>query len=169
MDDAVLLDALSSLVGDSLDAGESAVAIVARSRRSGLEKRLTAQRIDVSQAIKSKRLAIFDADQALSQFMDAARPSRERFLSQFGDLVGTARAAAVAKNSRVVVFGEMVGVLWARKQHQAAIQLEGLWNELALTCSFYLCCAYPASEFPDLMGESFDAICAQHSEVVSRF
>src|SRR5262245_12782229 len=128
-DDAVLLDALSSLVGDSLDAGESAVAIVARSRRSGLEKRLTAQRIDVSEAIKSKRLAIFDADQALSQFMDAARPSRERFLSQFGDIVRTARAAAVAKNSPVVVFGEMVGVLWARKQHQAAIQLEGLWNE----------------------------------------
>jgi DNA-binding NarL/FixJ family response regulator len=169
-DDGVLLDGLSSLIGESLGAGESTVAVLTRSHRSGLEKRLIAQRIDMSEAINNGRLAIYDADQALSQFMDPAGPNRSRFLSQFRDMVRTAQAAAVAKNRRVVVFGEMVAVLWERKQHEAAIRLEGLWNELALSCSFYLCCAYPASGFRgDLTGESFGEICAQHSDVVSRF
>jgi hypothetical protein len=169
-EDGVLLDGLSSLIGESLGAGESTVAVMTRSHRSGLEKRLIAQRIDMSEAINTGRLAIYDADQALSQFMDPAGPNRSRFLSQFRDMVRTAQAAAVAKNRRVVVFGEMVAVLWERKQHEAAIRLEGLWNELALSCSFYLCCAYPASGFrEDLTGESFGEICAQHSDVVSRF
>ena len=169
-DDGVLLDGLSSLIGESLGAGESAVAVMTRSHRSGLEKRLIAQRIDMSEAINNGRLAIYDADQALSRFMDPAGPNRDRFLSQFRAVVRTAQAAAVAKNRRVVVFGEMVAVLCARKQHEAAIRLEGLWNELALSCSFYLCCAYPASGFREAFsGESFGAICAQHSDVVSRF
>jgi KaiC/GvpD/RAD55 family RecA-like ATPase len=158
------------MIGESLGAGESAVAVMTRSHQSGLEKRLIAQRFDMSEAISNGRLAIYDADQALSQFMDPAGPNRDRFLSQFRDLVRTAQAAAVAKNRRVVVFGEMVAVLWARKQHEAAIRLEGLWNELALSSSFYLCCAYPASEFrEDSTGESIGEICAQHSDVVSRF
>lgn len=169
-DDAILLDGLSSLIGDSLAAGESAVAVMTTLHRIGLEQRLVAQRIDINEAIKNGRLAIYDADQALSLFMDAFGPSRERFHLQFGSIVRMAQAAAVAKTGPVVVFGEMVAVLWARKQYDAAIQLEALWNELALTCSFYLCCAYPISGFEEtLPGESFAAICAQHSDVVSRF
>ena len=169
-DDGALLDGLSSLIGESFGAGESVVAVMTRSHRSGLEKRLIAQGFDVSEATNNGRLAIYDADQALSQFMDNVGPNRERFLLQFGEIVRIARAAAVAKNRRVVIFGEMVGVLWAREQYEAAIRLEGLWNELALTCPFYLCCAYPANGFPESStSESFPAICAQHSDVVSKF
>ena len=55
----------------------------------------------------------------------------------------------VANGNVVVVLGEMVAVLWAQQKYDAAIRLEELWNELALTCSFYLCCAYPANAFRD--------------------
>src|SRR5215467_3576874 len=169
-DDTVLLEGLSSLIGNSLRAGESTVAVMTSSHRSELENRLIAQRFDVSETINNGRLAIYDADQALSQFMDVAGPSRERFLVQFGDNLRKARAAAVAKNRRVVVFGEMVAALWAREQYEAAIRLEGLWNELALSCPFYLCCAYPANGFQEnSMRDSFAAVCAQHSDVVSKF
>ena len=169
-DDGVLLDRLSSLIGDSLRAGESAVAVMTSSHRSGLEKRLIAQGFEVNEAINIGRLAIYDADRALSLFMDAAGPSRDRFLLQFGEIVRKARATITAKNRRVVIFGEMVAVLWAREEYEAAIRLEGLWNELALTCPFYLCCAYPANGFPDTSSrDSFAAVCAQHSDVVARF
>ena len=53
----------------------------------------------------------------------------------------------VANGNAVVVLGEMVAVLWAQKKYEAAIRLEDLWNELALTSSFCLCCAYPANAF----------------------
>ena len=168
-DDADLLDGLCALFRDRLTAGESVVAVMTGAHRSGAEKRLTAQGIDMSGATKNGRLAIFDADQALSEFMDRNGPNRERFLTLFGTRIRGAGAAAV-KNRQVVVFGEMVAVLWAQKKYDAAIRLEELWNELALTYSFYLCCAYPASEFQGTSkGERYAAICAQHSDVVSGF
>jgi hypothetical protein len=89
---------------------------------------------------------------------------------QFGNILRRAEAAALVKSGPVVVFGEMVAVLWAQKKYDAAIRLEELWNELSLACSFYLCCAYPASGFGGtLKGEPCATICAQHSEVVSAF
>ena len=65
---------------------------------------------------------------------------------------------------------EMVAVLWEQKKYDAAVRLEQLWNELARTHSFYLCCAYPASEFQgELKTERYAAICAEHADVVSAF
>jgi hypothetical protein len=136
----------------------------------GLEERLIAQGIDVCEATKNARLVILDADEALSEFMDAAGPNRERFLLRFGTTVRRAASAAVVNDRRVVVFGEMVAVLWAQKKYDAAIRLEELWNELALTHYFYLCCAYPTSGFQGtLKGEPYARVCAEHSRVVSTF
>jgi DNA-binding NarL/FixJ family response regulator len=168
-DDSVLLDGLATFLGGSVSRGESVAAVTTSSHRRGLEGRLIAQGLDVSEATRDGRLVILDAHQALSQFMDAAGPSRERFLFQFGDSLRRLETAAAAKNKRLVVFGEMVAVLWAQKKHDAAIRLEELWNELAQTCSFYLCCAYPASSFREKNGGPYATICSQHSEVVSAF
>ena len=102
--------------------------------------------------------------------MEPAGPNRERFLLQFGNILRALQAATVAKRSEVVVFGEMVAVLWAQKKYEAAIRLEELWNELALTCSFYNYCAYPANVFRDALTlVPYAEICAQHSHVVSAF
>ena len=58
---------------------------------------------------------MLDADQALSKLMEPAGPSRERFLLQFGNILRTLQAATMAKRGEVVVFGEMVAVLWAEE------------------------------------------------------
>lgn len=124
----------------------------------------------MSEEAQNGRLSMLDADQALNEFMEPAGPSRERFLSQFGSILRTLKDTSAAKGSGVVVFGEMVAVLWAQKKYDAAIRLEELWNELALTSSFYLCCAYPASAFRDgLTLVPCAEICAQHSHLVSAF
>ena len=169
-EDTVLLDGLAALYCGSLAEGRSVAAIVTSSHQSGLEKRLRAQGVDVNEATQNGRLCILGADHALSEFMEPAGPSRERFLVQFGNMLRTLQAAPVAKRNGVVVFDEMVAVLLAQKKCDAVIRLEELWNELALTCSFYLCCAYPANAFGDgLTLVHYAEICAQHSEVVSRF
>jgi hypothetical protein len=82
-DDAVLLDGLAVLFGGSLAKGRSVASIMMSSHRSGLERRLLAQGVDVREAIQNGRLCILDADQALSEFMEPAGPNRERFLLQF--------------------------------------------------------------------------------------
>jgi DNA-binding NarL/FixJ family response regulator len=167
-DDIVLLDGIATLFGGSLADGQSVAAIMTASHRSGLERRLLAQGVDVSEATQSGRLSILDADQVLREFMEPTGPSRERFLLKFGNMLRALQTAAVAKRSGVVVFGEMVAVLWAQQSYDAAIRIEELWNELALTCSFHLYCAYPANAFRDgVTLVPYAEICAQHSEVVS--
>jgi len=86
-DDSELLDSLTSLFRDSLNAGESAIAIMTMSHRIGLEDRLIAQGIDVGEVIKEERLSMFDADKELSEIMNGTGPNRERFLLQFGKRV----------------------------------------------------------------------------------
>jgi len=170
VDDAVLLDELAALFKSSLGEGRSVASVMTSSHRVGLERRLITQGINLSEATRNGRLCMLDADQALSDFMDPGGPSRERFLPQFGNIMRTLKTSNVARGSRVLVFGEMVAVLWAQKKYEAAIRLEQWWNELALTSSFYLCCAYPVRTFREgLTVGHYAEICAQHSHVVSGF
>jgi len=118
-DDNGLLDELSAMFRASLGEGESVAVVVTTSHRESLERPLTSQGIDVTQ---NGRLCILDADQELNRFIGPIGPSRERFLSQFGDFIRRAQAAAVVKGRRLVVFGEMVSVLWAQKKYDAAIR-----------------------------------------------
>jgi len=169
-DDTVLLDELAALFRRSLGEGQSVAAIMTGSHRWGLERRLLAQGINLSEATKDGRLCMLEADLALSEFMEATGPSRQRFLLQFGNILRRLQAAAVAKRGGVVVFGEMVAVLWAQQKYEAALRLEKLWNDLSTTSSFHLHCAYPANVFQEgLSVVPYAEICAQHSHVVSAF
>jgi len=169
-DDSVLLAGFLSLLRSSLSAEESILAILTSPHRIWLEKQLICQRIDVREAIRTEQLVILDADRTLSELVDAMRLDRERFLIRLEDMLRRLEAAAIVKNKRLVVFGEVVTMLWAQGKHDAAIQVEKLWNELAQRYSFYLCCAYPASAFPEQSKSGgYAAICDQHSEVVSAF
>jgi hypothetical protein len=99
--------------------------------------------------------------------MDPSGPNRQKFLREFGSVIRKAQAAADVKHKRVVVFGEMVAVLWKQKKYDSAIQLEQLWNELARTHFFHLRCAYPAKAFQgEMKGEPYHTICSEHSIVV---
>jgi two-component system CheB/CheR fusion protein len=60
----------------------------------------------------------------------------------------------------------MVLMLSAQGQHDAAIRVEQLWNDLSNTHAFSLLCGYPMSVFRgDEHGAEFRRICDQHSRV----
>ena len=79
---------------------------------------------------------------------------------------GTISKLAVrGEHRRIVVFGELVAVLWAAGKAESAILLEEMWNELARELDFCLCCAYPMNGFGNRHAAPFMKICAQHSHV----
>jgi DcmR-like sensory protein len=164
--DAVLLNGLGASLGAALKVGESVVAVMTKAHLRALLKRFSAQALDTAELIKNGRLTVLDASDALTIFMDARGPDRQRFLSAFGAVIRKATAAAETKGKRVVVFGEMVAVLWERKKFDSAIRLEQLWNELARTQFFALRCAYPAKGFRGMKGEPYATICGEHSVVI---
>jgi hypothetical protein len=164
--DRFLLDSLGASLGTALKAGESVVLVMTKSHQKGLLRRLSVQGIDLDQAVKCGRFVLADASEALGRFMEPSGPNRQKFLREFAGIIRKAEAAADVKHRRVVVFGEMVAVLWKQKKCDAAIRLEQLWNELARTHFFYLRCAYPAKWFQgEMKGEPYHTICGEHSVV----
>jgi PAS domain S-box-containing protein len=165
--DAPFLDELARFIGSALGAGDAAVVVAAKDHLQGLEARLKVYGLDFTNGAMQDRFVQLDAIETLGLFMVDGRPDAGRFALVFGEYIERASAACRVKNSRVVVFGEMVALLWADKKAEAAIQLEQLWNELRKTHSFTLRCAYPLTGFPGAdHGDSFLAICAEHSDAI---
>lgn len=95
------------------------------------------------------------------------RIDRERFFRTVGPVVAQAKDAAVAQESSVAAFGEMIGLLWAEGKPEAAVGLERLWNELATIHGFDLRCAYPMPGFcREELAESLLKVCAEHSGIL---
>jgi PAS domain S-box-containing protein len=165
-DDGVLLDELDNYIGTALAAGSSAIVIATRGHIDNLDDRLRARGIDLAQAQADGRYIALDATEVLSCFVMDGRVDPARFSATIGRVIGRAAGAARDASRRVVAFGELVALLWAEGQAEAAIQVEKLWNELVKTHSFSLHCAYPMQGFSRLeVADSLSQICAEHSDV----
>jgi PAS domain S-box-containing protein len=90
-------------------------------------------------------------------------PDRRRFL----EVVGSAVRTLTSDGRRLRVFGEMVALLWADGHAEAALRLEGYWNELLRSTAFSLFCAYPLSAFPlSSDGPGFSQVCDRHGVII---
>jgi PAS domain S-box-containing protein len=166
-DDGVLLHELKSYIGTALAAGSSAIIIATAAHIDNLANQLSGQGIDLAKAKAESRYIALDATEVLSKFMVGGKPDPARFAETIGQIITRATGAARDENRGVVAFGEMVALLWAEGQSEAAIQLEKLWNELAKTYSFALHCAYPTQGFyRQELADSLLKICAEHTGYV---
>jgi signal transduction histidine kinase len=165
-EDTSLLDELSRFIGAELVAGDAAVVIATKAHRDGLAQRLQSRGFDVARAVEQSRYIAVDAAEALTEFMRNGWPDADLFTEVIGSFLGQA-AAAGRKTGRIAAFGEMVALLWAQGNAEAAVRLEQLWNNLARTYPLSLRCAYPIADFNrEGHGESFLKICAEHSHVI---
>jgi diguanylate cyclase (GGDEF)-like protein len=108
-------------------------------------------------------VVFLDARETLATFMVDGLPDEQRFTAVVGGLM-----RRVSRNStrHVRAFGEMVAVLYAEGNRNAAVRLEQLWEQLAQHHPFSLLCAYPLSAFPDDgHRHAFQCICEAHSQV----
>jgi signal transduction histidine kinase len=104
-----------------------------------------------------------DAAETLSKFMVEGSPEPALFARVIGDII--ARAAEGGQCVRI--FGEMVALLWADGNYDAAIRLEELWNYLQETYSFSLFCSYPMNGFGgEALAKPLSDVCVGHSRVI---
>jgi hypothetical protein len=161
--DGHLLDLLARFVGTALVTGDVALVIATRLHREGLAKRLKANGLDLNVPREQGRFIPLDAEATLAKITSEGRIDE----ALFREIVGGAldRAVRSGERRRIVAFGELVALLWARGKAESAIKLEQYWNNLALDYEFGLCCAYPMGGFGHLDAASFMKICALHSHV----
>ena len=160
---AVLVDSVSEFIAMALEKGEGGGVIATPTHHRGIEKKLQARGIDVSNAIKRGQYVCLDAAETLAKFMAGGMPDPQRFNQVVGEII-----AKITKNyGHLRAFDEMVAILWEAGNRQAAIRLEELWNELGKTHSFSLYCAYPLKTFADVNDrEDFSSVCSCHSAVI---
>jgi hypothetical protein len=158
---------LVAMVGPYLraaaSANEIAIVIATDAHRRAFEAELRAGGVDVAQARADGSLIVLDAASTMAAFIVGGQIDRDAFHAAIGGLLR--RASLLGRPIRA--YGEMVALLWDVGNVLAAIELEGLWNELARELPFSLFCSYPAASVAGAEhAEALHEVCRLHSSVV---
>jgi KaiC/GvpD/RAD55 family RecA-like ATPase len=163
-DDTGLITRLCGIFAGSLRMGDSALVIATPEHREQLVKSLGEVGINLRSCAREGRYTMVDAHELLAQFMRHGMPDAKLFRESVGNVLASAYERARSRNKRVTAFGEMVAILWDNDEKEAALKLEGLWNEALREHSFHLHCAYPRGIF-DNVGD-IDSVHSMHTHVV---
>ena len=163
-DDAFIVDEVAEFLDGALRAGDAAILIATPEHRAALTKRLRGfGKVKAAQNWYPGELVVLDARETLTKFMVDGSPNEALFLATVGSVVS--RAAAGGTRA-VRAFGEMVALLCADGNAEAALRLEELWNDLGGRHTFSLMCAYPMNLFASAEhAETFRHVCRTHSRV----
>ena len=90
------------------------------------------------------------------------------FLPGLHDNVGRIVRQVLNGRKRTVLraYGEMVDLLWRQGKSEPAIELEMLWNKLALSYDFALLCGYAMGTFSNQV-DRLESIRVLHSHVIN--
>ena len=165
-DDMQVIEEWSDYAATALSCGSSAIVAATRPHLEAILSRLQNCRANLFSAVEEGRFQALDAAETLSRFLANGQINERRFKEIVGGAITRAAASSLERDGRAVVFGEMVALLWADGQLEAAIALERLWNVLAQSHTFTLRCAYPHTAVDEDGGTTFRRICAEHSAVL---
>jgi PAS domain S-box-containing protein len=162
--DAFLIDQVVDFLDSPLESDHTCIVIATRPHHEAIQQQLAALLRQKEVYPPSwRRIIALDADATLAEIVVHGSPDRARFTDFIGRLIGEATAGG---SKPVRVFGEMVALLWANGQYEAALALEEFWNELGAFHRFTLFCAYPIHGFSRHEDTArFTTICGAHSIV----
>jgi DcmR-like sensory protein/histidine kinase-like protein len=162
-DDADLAGKVAGYLRGALRDGGVAIVIATRGHRESFRERLTASGVDLAAGIGSGAYLELDAGDTLRRLMAGGTVDPARFDAAVASVI---RAAAGAGRP-VRAYGEMVALLWDAGLAGAAIELEGMWNDLGHTEAFSLFCGYPLDSVADpAQAHALAQVCGQHASVL---
>ena len=161
--DEFLITSVGKFISAGLMEGDTCIVLGTQAHRDGFDEYLKAEGLTVSVARARGRYISLDAAATLSQILVDGSIDPTCFYRVIGEII----QQAVKSSRNVRVFGELVALLWAEGNREAAIHLEELWNELSRHYPFSLYCAYPMQGFDgEAYGTEFAEICQQHGRVI---
>ena len=162
--DAVLIGAFSRFIAGELREGNAVVAVVTAAHERSLQSSLEASHVDVALAIRQQRYLPVNVSELLAKATVNGCPDPLRYLDAAGDLLTDVTRRATDQHARVAACGEGTSIFWTHGHVEAAIQLEHLWDEIAMSRQMDILCAYPLAA----RDESVPAVrrlCAEHTAV----
>ena len=160
--DEVVTVNVACLSKETLHQGDSVILAATPPHRDAIEKLLIGEGLDLVNLRKSGRYIALDAAATLATLARGGSPDRAKFDHNIRSVISGAIERSA--NRFAFAFGEMVALLCAANRRLAAVQLEQLWNALAVQHHFSLYCAYPLSAFGnDADIDALLSICSEHS------
>jgi hypothetical protein len=163
--DEELAENAGDYLAGAIAEGGAAVIVATPARCAGFEARLAAGGVNIGAARRDGSLVCLDATRVAQRLGRGGRVDLAAFGTQFRPAI----LAAGEASGPVRIYGEVVALLWAAGQVNAALELEGLWNELGREIPFSLFCGYPrhlveSNEHQGAVAE----VCRLHTAVVGR-
>ncbi|MFO7276723.1 MAG: PAS domain S-box protein [Pseudomonadota bacterium] len=161
-DESVLLESVAGFVQNGIETGAAIVLVVTEAHRATLGRRWRSLGLDTAALRERGQFVVLDAAQTLARIMDGDRPDRARLF----ELAHGFLAPMAGRHGRIAIFGEMVTLLWKAGRYEAAIELDGLWNELVAPYSLSLFCAFPLQDCASsAQQEHLRRLCASHTRI----
>lgn len=162
-DEELLVTKAGHFLAEGWKDGAALLVVGSTERNTAIGDQLGLLGINVPSGVNSGRLVFFDADEMVSRLVANGQPEWLRFDA----LIGAAVRELRRPHNRLRVYGEMVGILWARAQYDAAARLEGYWNRLLHASGISLFCAYPIDVLSkDLNVQAVDTILCAHTHLL---
>ena len=165
-DDDELVAVVTRYLGSALARGDAAVIVATPDHVARFRDGFARAGVDVAAAESASRLVVLDAADTLAAFAPEDTVDAAAFEATVAPVLERARAAG----THVCVYGEMVALLLDRGRPDAAVELEGCWNDLSRKDAFSLLCAYPdaaGSSGDDDRPQTYAQICGLHSDIVA--
>jgi signal transduction histidine kinase len=159
--DAFLTQVVAPFLAAGLRRGGTALIVCTIEHRSALSAALNSAAIDVKQLRQRKDLVWLDARTVLQRL----RLGQPAAVFQREIAVVVKHLDRADPQRPIHIFGELVDLLWAQGEQDAAISLEAMWNALAQKHAFNLFCSYRVTP-SRATSASLKPVCAAHSHVL---
>ena len=162
--DAVLIGAFSRFIDGELRKGNAVVAVVTAAHERHLQSSLEASHVDVALAIRQQRYLPVNVSELLAKATVNGCPDPLRYLDAAGELLADVARRATDRHARVAGCGEGTSIWWSHGHVEAAIQLEHLWDEIAMSHQMDILCAYQLAARDESV-PTVRRLCAEHTAV----
>ncbi len=160
--DGSIVNDVSEYMIHGLRTGGTCIVVAASDHLEGIERQIGNYFPGIEAARISGSYISLDAHDLLSKICTDGAPDEAKFFAVVGGLVNDASA----RGGAVRIYGEMVGILCSRGRYDAAVKLEGFWNELRKSHQFSLFCGYLMSTLVRSGAVDMSAICNGHTRVI---
>jgi hypothetical protein len=159
-----LIHSVCDFIVPSLTSQQGVILIASKEHLALFESALEKRSIDIAKAMVQRRLICLDAHALLEKFMDNGLPNSEKFFPLMHEIMGGMKGF-----SQIRAFGEMVNILWHQGNHEGAVSLENLWNELIKFYNVSLFCGYEIDEKSEEKNfHSLSKVCHAHTHIISK-
>jgi CheY-like chemotaxis protein len=166
-DDSSWLDDITDALIGALLRGDIIATALMTSNRDAIALRMDERGWNHADLEAQGRYLVFDAEKAATQVMRDGQCDRDSIGRMIADLEHARASSAAGSRRQLTIVGEIAGVLCRRGNAEAALELEGIWDELTAALPIITICTYPVACFDDDRAHGLASRISTYHSVIS--